>query len=297
MNTLEHIVVCVCTFKRPQSLRRLLRGLEHQHTDGEFTFSVLIVDNDRHSTAQDVCNHFQASSSLTVEYYIEPEQNIALARNMAIRNAKGDFVALIDDDEYPLDTWLLTLYRACHTFDCDGILGPVLPSYETNTPAWVIKGRFYERPLHQTGTLLHWSNTRTGNAMLRKHIFEANLSPFRPEFGMGGEDRDFFRRMIERGRRFVWCAEAPVYEAIPPERCKRSFMLRRALLRGTIPQFSFVDALKSLIAVPLYSVVLPLLFFCGHHRFMKCLIADFDHIGRVLWFCGISVIKQKYVLE
>ena len=35
------------------------------------------------------------------------KQNIALARNKAIENAKGDFIAFIDDDEFPLDQWLL----------------------------------------------------------------------------------------------------------------------------------------------------------------------------------------------
>ncbi len=120
---------------------------------------------------------------------------------------------------------------------------------------------------------------------------------FNPEFGMGGEDRDFFRRMIDKGFRFIWCDEAPVYESVSAVRCKRSFMLKRALLRGKIPHFSLLDIVKSLVAIPLYSSILPILILLGHHRFMKYLIKDFDHIGRILAFCGIDVIKQKYVTE
>ena len=122
---------------------------------------------------------------------------------------------------------------------------------------------------------------------------------FRPEFGSGGEDKDFFRRMIAQGNRFVWCAEAHVYETVPPERLSRSFMLRRALLRGKTPynQSTPLSYLKSLVAIPLYTLLLPLLFFIRHHLFMKYLISFFDHIGRILAFLKINVVKEKYVVE
>ena len=39
---------------------------------------------------------------------------------------------------------------------------------------------------------------------------------------------------IEQGHYFVWCNEAPVYETVPPERWKKSVILKRALLRGKV---------------------------------------------------------------
>jgi glycosyltransferase involved in cell wall biosynthesis len=248
-------------------------------------------------TAKRTVESVKETSLIPIDYYNEPEQNIALARNKAVENARGNFVAFIDDDESPDGNWLLNLYNALKRLKAEGILGPVIPRYGTKPPKWVVRGKFYERPSHETGSVLHWTNTRTGNVLLKKDIFNGNGNMFDPEFGMGGEDRDFFRRMIAKGFRFVWCAEAPVYEAVTPERCKRSFMLKRALLRGKIPHFSHFDMVKSLVAIPLYSSVLPILFLLGHDRFMKYLIKDFDHIGRILAFFGIDVIKQKYVME
>ena len=64
-------------------------------------------------------------------------------------------------------------------------------------------------------------------------MFAGDAQPFRPEF-LTGEDQDFFRRMIDRGHVFVWCDEAVAYEVVPPVRWRRTFMLRRALLRGRI---------------------------------------------------------------
>ena len=63
--------------------------------------------------------------------------------------------------------------------------------------------------------------------------FAAEFDPFSPAFGTGGSDVDFFRRMTEEGRRFVWCNSAPVYEYVLATRWKRSVLMRRALLRGS----------------------------------------------------------------
>ena len=295
--TADHISVCICTYKRPNYLDRLLRALKDQTTEQLFTYSIVVVDNDHTQSAIRTVETAQKTSLTSIDYYHEPEQNIALARNRAIANAKGNFVAFIDDDEFPVGNWLLSLYKAHKRFKADGILGPVLPHYEVAPPKWIVRGKFYERTSHRTGEVLDWTNTRTGNVLLSRDIFIRKENLFRQEFGSGGEDKDFFRRMVAIGFRFVWSAEAPVYESVTPERYKRSFMLKRALLRGKAPHFGHFDIVKSLVAISLYSSALPVLFLLGHHRFMKYLIKDFDHIGRVLAFLGLNIIKQKYVMN
>lgn len=293
----DHIAVCVCTFKRPVYLTRLMKALHEQITEGLFTYSIVIVDNDLGRSAEKVLADLEGLTRVPFVYCCEPVQNIALARNKAMASSTGDFIAFIDDDEVPERNWLMSLYKACKKFRADGVLGPVLPSYEGDPPSWVVQGKFYERPGHVTGEELKWRNTRTGNVLFRRTLLLTNEDWFRTEFGSGGEDRDFFRRMIAKGHRFVWCAEAPVRESIPPERCTRSFMVRRALLRGQLPHFNRIDLLKSVAAVPIYSALLPVLLFCGQHLFMKFLIKDCDHIGRIFAFLGMPLIKEKYVIQ
>jgi succinoglycan biosynthesis protein ExoM len=295
---MKHITVCICTFKRPYLLKKLLDKLINQQTGGLFCYSVVVVDNDQSKSAQYIVESFQQTANLDIKYLVESEQNIALARNRAVEKATGDFIAFIDDDEFPDTNWLLNLFRAYLGFKADGILGPVLPYYEVKPPQWIIKGRFHERPSHKTGTVLPWTNTRTGNVLLKRNLFDGKENMFRSEFGSGGEDRDFFKRMIDQGCTFVWCAEAPVYELVPPERYKRSFMLRRALLRGKTPyNHRFIAYTKTLIAIPLYTLILPFLFFIQHHLFMKYLISYFDHLGRLLAFLRLNVIREKYVIK
>jgi glycosyltransferase involved in cell wall biosynthesis len=295
----DHISVCICTYKRPRLLKNLLEMLQNQITNDLFVYSVVVVDNDFNQSAKAIVESFKDNSKIQIEYYVEPIQNIALARNKAVVNSKGDFVAFIDDDEFPIDDWLLNLYQTLNKYGVEGVLGPIKPYFDTSPPKWIIKGRVFERPAHETGTILNWNNTRTGNVLLKRNLFGKQKDLFDPAYGSGGEDRDFFRRMIKIGYKFIWCGEATVLELIPPVRFKRTFMLKRALLRGKVSLISSspIDILKSVLAIAQYTLMLPFLLFIGHHHFMKYLIKDFDHLGRVLAFFGINAVKENYVLE
>jgi len=299
-NDPKHIIVCICTYRRPRFLKRLLEDLGRQDTNGLFTYSIVVADNDHLQSAKAVVSDFAAASSILVRYCVEPRQNIALARNKAIENARGDFAAFIDDDEFPTKGWLLTLFKACNEYDVDGVLGPVKPHFDGEPPKWVVKGKFYERPTYPTGFVIDWRKGRTGNVLMKMGIFSDLPDPFRPEF-LTGEDQDFFRRMIEKGQVFIWCNEAVAYEYVPPVRWKRGFMLRRALLRGKAslvdPTSGAADIAKSVIAVPAYTAALPFALFGGQSKFMTCLVKLFDHIGRLLALLGINPIREPYVTD
>lgn len=299
MSYKSHICVCICTYQRPALLGQLLSALEKQESEGLFEFSVVVVDNDKMESARTIFESFARQSKISVRYDVEPEQNIALARNRALANSQGDFVAFIDDDELPQEHWLLTLYKALNYYNCAGILAPVLPLFEQEPPKWVLKGRFFDRPSHPTGHVLEWKNTRSGNTLLRGELFQEDRKWFDPAFGSGGEDRDFFRRKIEDGRIFIWCNEAPVYETVPPNRWKRTVLLKRALLRGKMALNTAgarpLSIVKSVIAIALYAASLPVFAIVGHHIFMKYLIKTCDHLGKVLALLDIDLVREKYV--
>ncbi|HXY51050.1 MAG TPA: glycosyltransferase family 2 protein [Terriglobales bacterium] len=295
-----HVGVCICTYKRPQFLKRLLEELADQETDGRFTHSIVVVDNDYLESAKHVVEEIADRATIGIRYYVEPRQNIARARNKAIENAPGNFVAFLDDDEFPTKRWLLTLMEARQKYGVDGVLGPVKPHFEQAPPRWVVEGRFYERPTYPTGYVIDGRKGRTGNVLLRRELFSACEEHFRPQF-QTGEDQDFFRRMIEKGYVFIWCNEAVAYEVVPPARWTRAFMLKRALLRGANallhPTFGAVDIVKSLIAIPTYLAILPVALLSGQARFMRYLVKIFDHLGRLLALVGIHPIREAYVLE
>lgn len=289
--------MCVCTFRRPALLKRLLEELERQQDSSAFNLSIVVADNDAGKSAEAVIAEFAGRSSVPTTYCCEPRQNIALARNRAIAMATGEFIAFIDDDEFPAAGWLAELLRACGRFHAAGVLGPVRPHFEQPPPEWIVKGRFCERPEHRTGTVMDWNECRTGNLLFRRSILPDGEAPFKEEFGTGGEDKDFFMRMTQRHCIFVWCNEAIAYETVPPSRWKRGYMLRRALLRGQNivkhPAGRVRVVLTSLLAVPIYSLILPVTLFGGQHRFMKYCIRFCDHLGRLLALVRLNPMSKR----
>jgi glycosyltransferase involved in cell wall biosynthesis len=231
----DAVTVCICTFKRPDLLADLLGSLEGQATDGSFTFDVVVVDNDSSRSAEAVVRLHADRALIRLTYDVEPERNIAQTRNRAVRWAKGNLIAFIDDDERPVRDWLLQLVRCLRSADCAGVLGPVVPEFPVNAPAWLKRGRFFDRRRHPTGTAISAKDARTGNVLLRRELFGVDERWFDPAFGRtGGEDTDFFARQFQRGARFVWCDEAVAWETIPPERWTSAFHLKRLWRAGTV---------------------------------------------------------------
>jgi len=280
-----------------------LSRLDVQKTGGLFDYSIVVVDNDSANSARWTVERLAKQAQTSIKYYSEPQQNIALARNKAIEVSIGDFIAFIDDDEFPDSLWLLKLFLTARQSKTDGILGPVIPYFEVKPPTWALRGRLFDRPVHKTGQVLEWKNTRTGNVLLRRALFEADPVWFLPEFGSGGEDRDFFKRKIGQGHIFIWCNEAPVYETVPPERWKLKTLLRRALLRGKVAFYASKSGPKSiyasLAALFTYALSLPYLLLLspliGFETFVKYLVKSCDHLGKIIILFHIDLVTEKYV--
>jgi glycosyltransferase involved in cell wall biosynthesis len=278
-------------------LARLLSGLESLVTDDAFTYGVVVADNDPLQSAREVVVQVAATSPVRILYTSEPLPNIARARNAALKKASGSFVAFIDDDEFPDARWLQALLEVCDRYQAAGVLGPVRPHFEQQPPRWVIDGRFCDRPEHPTGKLLEWRNCRTGNVLLRRDVLAPQGDVFDETFGKGGEDSDFFMRMSAQGHQFRWCNEAVVYETVPPERWRRSYMLKRALLRGSLtmdlPGSHAKVLARAAIAVPAYLLAIPVATIGGGHAAMAYGIRLCDHLGVLLAACGFRPIRER----
>lgn len=296
---MPHISVCICTYKRPGLLKRTLESVCAQRTDGLFTHSVVVSDNDKAESGRATAEEMAAHSAVEIKYAVEPRQGIAHARNNAVRNAKGDYIAFIDDDEFAPETWLLTLFKAIGKFGSDGVLGPVDPHFDNDAPRWVIQGGFYKRPTVATGTVLDFKKCRTGNVLLKRELF-AGDEPFNIEC-LCGEDQDFFKRQIAAGKNFVWCHEAPAYEVVPPVRWKRTFLMRRALFRGVFAQRNHglqpVRVLQAFISAPVFLAILPIALAFGQAAFMSCVFKLSFHTGRLCALFGYNPIQGPYVYD
>jgi succinoglycan biosynthesis protein ExoM len=281
-------------------LLRLLEELSRQQTQGLFTYSVSIVDNDPTGSASAAVAGFAATSSMQVGYLQEPTRGIARARNKVVSQTEGDYLAFIDDDEFPARDWLLHALLDCRRFNADGILGPVLRVFESKPPAWLEKSTLFQRTIHRGGLPIQWRASRTSNVLIKRSIVLGETTPFRVEL-RAGEDQEFFYRKMREGYSFAWSDRAIVSEVIPPARCRRRYIVRRSLLQGacesSLPDFGFRSILKSAFAVPIYGVLLPFALLLGGHRFAAILEKFSYHLGKLLMAVGIDPIREEYVSD
>ena len=294
----------MCTYKRPQMLSNLLKELQSQITDNQFTYSAVVVDNDANQSAKDTVNDWSNRSSIVIDYHCEEIQNISMARNRAVENAQGDFVAFIDDDEFPGDSWLLNLYKTYHAYRCDGVLGPVKPYFDGTPPVWLVRGGFCDRKSHKTGTVLKWEQTRTGNALISMDVFRREGIRFEPSLGRtGGEDQRFFRSAIDRGRTFVWCDEADVFEIVPRSRWSKTFYVKKyiqmggrtgEIARNTPLRLKCRWFAKAIIATGCYALALPFSIVGGMHTLMKCFTKSLYWTNWFIGFFWKPIIKFRY---
>lgn len=234
VNTIApEINVCVATYKRPERLQKLLRSLSAQETGGEFTFTIIVADNDAQRSAEPVVRELNARGQKII-YAVEPQQNISLARNKALSLATGDYIATIDDDEYADPRWLVNLYQTLLAHGADVAFGPVVPHFHADTPNYIRNSRAFRLPDPPTGSTENYVPA-SGNSLFRRALVQHTATPFDPAFGRtGGSDTAFFEAVRKQGHRRVWCREALVFEFIPPERTTWRWILQREFCRGNI---------------------------------------------------------------
>lgn len=59
--------MCICTYKKPELLRRLLSKLDSQETESLFDSSIVIVDNDWSASARQTVQSFVGQSKISID--------------------------------------------------------------------------------------------------------------------------------------------------------------------------------------------------------------------------------------
>ena len=222
----DSVIICIPTFKRPKMLARLLDKIAALETDA--AVAVLVADNDAEGHAGfDLCNTMQGYRwPLTA--VIARLRGIAQVRNTLIENAlktDAQFIAMIDDDEWPQRDWISQFLKTAHETQADVLQGSILFG---QTSAADGHGDI-RRP---TGPIAMLQGA--GNLLIRRAILIEMTAPwFDPQFALsGGEDQDFFVRLQRAGKRFAWSDEARAHGDVPDTRASLGWLLRRAYSVG-----------------------------------------------------------------
>lgn len=294
------ISVCIATFRRENQLERLLRVLVQEIARPE-PIEIVVCDNSVDRSAESVVIEVSRFADIEIRYYCEPEQNISLARNKTVLEAKGEWIAFIDDDELPDKNWLVELYQTIKIFHADAAFGPVVPIFQKGSDLSLIDMGFYEPLKMATGTTLKMNHMASNNVMLSSKILLRVMGPFERQYGLsGGEDTLLFGTLLHQHHcYFVWCAEAVVYESLPLSRCTIPWLIKRAFrggqgyadierkIRGNSRYI--IRIISALVILPMLVLLLPILYFINRSHFHKLLIKAVSKAGQLS-----SVLQWRY---
>lgn len=232
--------IIIPTYQRPEHLQRAVASCLAQQSVAPF--EIIVVDNNPQGSARPVVEAMARTSAVPIRYVAEPRPGISHARNSGVAAAAGRYLAFIDDDQEADPGCLAALRATLHRFAADVAFGKIEPLFPA--AAGVVdryaRDKFTRDLALPTGMPIPAGSALRGmpgicNTMIDKERCFTDREPFKPWLGFqGGEDTLFFRQLLWRGRRMVWCAEAAVRETIPAERLTPRYLLRRAFNNGQI---------------------------------------------------------------
>jgi len=233
--------VAICTYNRAPLLGRALDSVRNQTWAGD-ALEILVVDNGSTDRTRDLVAAAQLED-IRIRYVVESKAGIAHARNRALHEARGEYLAFIDDDAWAEGDWLQNLIRAIESIrptpEC--VVGPVSLVWEGERPDW-FPTRFesllcrYDmgskpRFLDAGGYLLTTNSLFHRETLLALGGLRADLGHKRNQL-IGGEDNEIFQRLIANGYRVYYQPTACVSHPVPKARQTRRYLLRRLFWDG-----------------------------------------------------------------
>lgn len=243
------ISVIVPTFNRSDQISPLIASILNAKEKIAETIELLIVDNN--SNAKHKRRYKQIIESLETDVKVvlltEEKQGRSCALNRGVKEASGEFIAFIDDDETASEGWLHTIQEWTQREEqpIDYVVGPCLPDWESPPPLWL------PALSHQYRGLLGWIEQSNkiesfdsfdgelcgGNCLIRKSalvragLFNENLGR-RDKNLMGGEDGALHRRLKELQMRGMYDPKMIIYHKVPTSRMTYSYHLRWSFWSG-----------------------------------------------------------------
>jgi glycosyltransferase involved in cell wall biosynthesis len=232
---LPSVCLFIPTFRRPEGLRRLLAHVELLEYARALT--VVVVDNDAAERAgQAVVDEVSPGFPFPLRCVVERQRGQTYAYNRGFvescRQSEPQYVAVLDDDEFPSPRWLHEMVTTAVACEADLVGGPVFPVFD-QPDCWLAKTSLYQPRRYATGRVDMIYGA--GSMLIRRDVLERYLDePFCHEFAFtGGSDLEFFTRCRRDGRSFAWADDAEVFETTPASRTTLAWLLRRHFRKGT----------------------------------------------------------------
>lgn len=174
--------VVVCTADRCTLLSGVLETLAEQTAAG--AFEVLVVDNGSRELCQHTADQF-VDRLPGLRYVREKKSGLSHARNLGWIEARGSYVAYVDDDCRIPPTWAATAIELITTRAPAVLGGGYRPLYEIPKPRW-FKDSYGSEDLGPSARVVRPSEFLSGGNLIVRRDDLVGVGGFNPRLGMTG---------------------------------------------------------------------------------------------------------------
>jgi glycosyltransferase involved in cell wall biosynthesis len=228
------VSVALCSWNRSALLRETLEQFTHLEPPNGFDWELVVVDNNSTDETPEVLAEF--ATRLPLRSFREPSPGKSNAANLAVREARGEYILWTDDDVLVANDWVRQYVAAFRRYpDSDVFGGRIDPWFEGTPPRWLaqgfraIAGVYAAMDLNLPGGPAPESFYPFGANMAIKrsahlnHPFDSRIGP-QPGSSIRGEEWMLVRDLRRDGKQVVWVPEARVQHFIPQARQTEAYV-------------------------------------------------------------------------
>ena len=253
------ISILICTYNRAALLRETLNAMQAMTAPVDCDVEIIVVDNNSHDDTAAVIADSAASARFPIVALTARQQGKSFALNEGLAHARGDVLALTDDDVVPAGDWLTRIVDDFRARDVTFVFGKVLPRWTRLPPPELltIEAQSIWGPLaivDYGDTPADYRPDFTGqrlpigaNLAFARTALET-IGGWRTDLGkvnntlVSGEDHEIFMRL----RRFNLYAgyydpELTVRHLVPRERLTRAYFRRWFFWHGKTQAIMLAD--------------------------------------------------------
>ena len=219
------IAIVIPTYKRPDTLERLLRSVARD-IEGRTDTVVIVADNDAARSAEMIVNSISSELDMPIDYTVAPDPGVSNARNAGMARVRSRYVLFLDDDMEVVPPYLQPLLDTSKALGSALTFAPAvaaLPNGSEGMEEWLAP--LFSRVL--TGeTRLVKKTLGTGGCLVDLKGIDLPSPIFDPAMNeTGGEDDAFFHHVTGQGGTIGWCADTKAWEHVPPHRATAGLCL------------------------------------------------------------------------
>ena len=236
------ISVVICSYNRASLLSDVLDSLCQQTLTPD-RYEILVVDNASTDNTVEVVRAYQDKySTHQIRRLYEARQGLGYARNAALSEVSGAYIAYLDDDARADLNWLTLAYKRLLTstpLHCLG--GPIHPFYTTLKPVW-FKDQYELRTWGDEERCLLPGESLSGSNMIWRKETIQSIGGFGETVGVKGEHLSVGEETI--AFRHLWQMEPVpvviydpaliVYHWVPSYKMMVLYYLKRAFVIGQV---------------------------------------------------------------